>query len=279
MQVHDTSMHPSDRGGRKQRHADRRRRRPGHGSGIDLSVVIPAKNEAKNIAWVLERLPSCADEVVLVDGQSTDGTVDVAHRVRPDIRVVAEERPGKGAALRAGFAAARGDFIVMIDADGSMDPAEIEGCRERLHERRTGGRAGRAGDCDFVKGSRFTAGGGTSDMTALRRMGNAALLTLTNWLYGVRFTDLCYGLCGFRRDVLEDLELTADGFEIETEMIVRAVKTGQRIGEIPSFESPRLSGESNLNTWRDGMRVLATLLRERFSFGPSRSLAGARAAV
>ena len=115
-------------------------------------------------------------------------------------------------------------------------------------------------------------------MTALRRMGNAALLGLVNRLYGVRFTDLCYGLCGFRRDVLADLELNADGFEIETEMIVRAVKTGARIGEFPSFESPRLNGESNLNTWRDGTRVLATLLRERISFGPSRSALGTRAA-
>ncbi len=276
MQVQDTSTHPAERDRPRERHGERRRRR--RGSGIDLSVVIPTKNEAQNIAWVLERLPSCADEVILVDGQSTDGTVDVARRVRPDIRVIDERRPGKGAALRAGFTAARGDFIVMLDADGSMDPAEIEGFCKLLRERRSGRRGRCAGDYDFVKGSRFTVGGGTSDMTILRRMGNAALLTLTNRLYGVRFTDLCYGLCGFRRDVLEELDLKADGFEIETEMIVRAVKTGARIGEIPSFESPRLNGESNLNTWRDGTRVLATLVRERVSFGPVRSAAGARTA-
>lgn len=242
-----------------------RRRGPGRGQRVDLTVVIPAKNEAGNIGWVLKRLPSCVDEVVLVDGNSTDGTVGVARRIRPDVKVISDERPGKGAALRAGFAAASGDFVVMLDADGSMDPREIEGFCKYLRDRR----AGRwSGDYDFVKGSRFATGGGTSDMTAARRMGNTALLKLVNRLYGVEFTDLCYGMMAFRRDVLEELQLRADGFEIETEIIVRAVKTGVRIGEVPSFEAPRLSGESNLNACRDGFRVLTTLLRERVSDPP-----------
>src|SRR5215210_2205642 len=173
------------------------------GRRADVSLVIPTLNEERNVPWVLERLPDCVDEVILVDGRSTDDTVAVASRVRPDIRVVFEGRPGKGAALRAGFAAARGEYVVMIDADGSMDPAEIGLFVALLRD-----------GSDFVKGSRFLRGGGTTDMSPLRKMGNAGLRGAVNTLYGTRFTDLCYGFMAFRRSRLQALELESDGFEI-----------------------------------------------------------------
>jgi glycosyltransferase involved in cell wall biosynthesis len=220
---------------------------------VDLTVVIPTKNEALNIAWVLERLPDSVDEVIVVDGTSTDDTIEVARRVRPDVRVVLEPRPGKGAAVRAGFAAARGRYVVMLDADGSMDPADIERYVWLLRR-----------GCDFVKGSRFRDGGGTADMSLVRKGGNAALNRMVNMLYRTEFTDLCYGFMAFRRDVLGLLKLGSDGFEIETEIVVRAIKAGLRIGEVPSFESERLHGDSNLNAWRDGRRVLRTLVSERW---------------
>jgi glycosyltransferase involved in cell wall biosynthesis len=218
-----------------------------------VSVVIPTLNEERNVAWVLERLPEMVDEVILVDGRSTDRTVEIARAVRPDIQVVLETEPGKGAALRAGFAAARGDYIVMIDADGSMDPSEIERFVEAL----------RSG-CDFVKGSRFATGGGTADMSRIRKLGNDALRTAVNVLYRTDFTDLCYGFIGFRRERLAALRLASQGFEIETEMIVRAVIASLRISEVASFEAERRYGESNLRAWRDGRRALRTLLHERF---------------
>jgi glycosyltransferase involved in cell wall biosynthesis len=219
-----------------------------------ISLVIPAKNESDNLKWLLPRLPSCIDEVVLVDGHSTDGTQEIARELRSDIKIVTDGGRGKGDALRKGFAAASGDYIVMIDADGSMDPAEIDRYVARLQD-----------DCDVVKGSRFAPGGGTTDMTPIRRLGNAALLSLVNLFYGQVFTDLCYGYCGFRRQALQSLRLKADGFEIETEIVVRSVKAGLRIGEVPTWEAERRCGESNLNAWRDGRRVLKTLLRERFT--------------
>jgi glycosyltransferase involved in cell wall biosynthesis len=221
---------------------------------IELTVVIPTKNEAQNLPWVLERLPDITDEVIIVDGMSTDGTVDVARQVRPDVRVVMERQPGKGAALRAGFAAAMGRYVVMIDADGSMDPGEIVRYVAMLRR-----------DCDFVKGSRFREGGGSSDISFVRNLGNAVLRQTVNALYRVDMTDLCYGFMGFRRDKLGLLNLESDGFEIETEIIVRAIKVGLRIGEVPSFEAERRHGESNLNAWRDGRRVLRTLLSERWT--------------
>jgi glycosyltransferase involved in cell wall biosynthesis len=218
----------------------------------EVSVVIPTLNEEQNIGWVLERLPALVDEVLIVDGRSTDGTIQAALAARPDARVILEPRAGKGAALRAGFEAARGDYIVMLDADGSMHPDEITRFVDVLRD-----------GAELVKGSRFMPDGGTSDMTVVRKAGNAGLCGLVNVLYGCTFTDLCYGFVAFRRDALGKLGLKADGFEIETEIVVRAVRARLRITEVPSFESPRRHGDSNLSAWRDGRRVLRTLLHER----------------
>jgi glycosyltransferase involved in cell wall biosynthesis len=217
-----------------------------------VSVLIPAKNEARNIGWVLERLPVWIDEVVLVDGRSTDRTVEVARAIRPDIVVVRDDEPGKGAAIRAGVAAASGDFVVMMDADGSMDPCEIEAFVALLYRGH-----------DLVKGSRFIHGGGTADMSILRSAGNRALLILANVLFGVAHTDLCYGFAAFRRDRILSLELDAVGFEIETQLFLRATRQGLDVTESPSFEAPRRFGASNLNTFRDGWRVLMTIIGER----------------
>jgi hypothetical protein len=222
-----------------------------------VSVVIPAKNEAGNIGWVLEQLPDVVDEVVLVDGHSTDGTVEVARRVRPDIVVVQDGQPGKGAALRVGVRAATGEDIVMLDADGSMDPRELERFLVQL----------RAGN-DLVKGSRFLPGAGTADMTPLRDLGNRCLLAIANVLFSCSNTDLCYGYAAFTREAFERLELTADGFEIEAQLFLRARRYGLRVREVASFEAPRREGNSNLNTFRDGWRVLRTILSERVPWRP-----------
>lgn len=221
-----------------------------------VSVIIPTLNEAKNLPYVLPRIPTWVDEVVLVDGNSTDRTVEVALALRPDIRIVCQQGRGKGAALRQGFAAARGDIIVMLDADGSTDPAEIGRFVRLLRD-----------GADFVKGSRFLQGAGTTDMTGLRRFGNAALTTFVKSLFGCAYTDLCYGYMAFWSRVLPLLNLNADGFEIETLISLRALRAGLRILEVHSFEAPRLHGESHLRTFPDGWRVLRTIFNERLSFG------------
>lgn len=218
---------------------------------LSISVVIPTKNEARNVAWVLEHMDPMVDEIVIVDGLSTDNTVEVARMVRPDIVAVHHPVPGKGEAVRAGLRAATGDIVVMMDADGSMDPVEIRRFVEAI-----------ASGYDFVKGSRFLEGGGTSDMTGLRRFGNYGLVTLSNLLLGAGHSELCYGFMAFRRSRIEDLGLRSTGFEIETEIVVRAHRMGLATAEVPSFEYPRRHGTSNLNTWRDGWRVLRTLVRE-----------------
>jgi glycosyltransferase involved in cell wall biosynthesis len=216
-----------------------------------VSVVVPARNEAENLEHVLPMIPSWVDEVILVDGHSTDSTVAVAEYLMPSIKVVHQTGYGKGDALRAGFEAATGDIIVMIDADGSTQPSEIPAFVEALVE-----------GADFVKGSRFTAGGGTSDMSPLRRLGNWGFTTMVKVLFGGNFTDLCYGYNAFWRRVLPELALDGDGFEIETIMNVRALKAGLKVVEVPSFEAERIHGESNLRTFPDGWRVLKAICRE-----------------
>ncbi|MGA2924692.1 MAG: glycosyltransferase family 2 protein, partial [Solirubrobacteraceae bacterium] len=149
-------------------------------------------------------------------------------------------------------AAARGDVIVMLDADGSTDPAEIERYIAALF-----------GGADFAKGSRFRPGGYSADITPFRRLGNGVLNATVNGLFGTRFTDLCYGYNAFWTDVLPALDVTCDGFEVETLMNIRAAKAGLAIAEVPSVEHERIHGESKLRPIRDGVRVLKTILRER----------------
>jgi glycosyltransferase involved in cell wall biosynthesis len=218
-----------------------------------VTVVIPTLNEARNLPHVLARLPERIDEVVIVDGRSTDGTLDVARDLLPDCVIVLETRPGKGAALKAGFEAASGDIIVMLDADGSTDPAEIPAFVGMLE----------AG-ADLVKGSRFMQGGGTDDMELHRKVGNWAITRAVNLCFGGRYSDLCYGYNAFWRDTLPLMEIETDGFEVETLMGIRALRAGMEVAEVPSFECPRIYGTSNLRVIRDGLRILRTILRERF---------------
>ncbi|WP_229715805.1 glycosyltransferase family 2 protein [Mangrovihabitans endophyticus] len=230
-----------------------------------VSVVIPTLNEERNLPHVLAKLPPMVTEVIVVDGGSIDRTVAVAREHRSDVTVVHQTRTGKGNALACGFAACSGDIIVMIDADGSTDPAEIPAFVAEL-----------VGGADFVKGSRFGRGGHSHDITRLRKVGNDGLNLVVNTLFGTRFTDLCYGYNAFWARVVPALDLPAitlprpvdgsklwgDGFEIETMINIRAAADGLRVGEVGSVEHARLHGQSNLNTFRDGFRVLRTIFSE-----------------
>jgi glycosyltransferase involved in cell wall biosynthesis len=217
-----------------------------------VTVVIPTLNEAANLEHVFAALPADLLEVVLVDGFSTDGTVEVARRLRPDIRIVLQERRGKGNALALGFEVARGDIIVMLDADGSANPSEIPAFLEAL-----------VAGADFAKGSRFLSGGGSADITRIRRFGNSVLSASVNFLFRTRYSDLCYGYNAFWRECLPALDVDCDGFEVETLMNIRAARAGLKVTEVPSYERPRLHGVSNLNAVRDGTRVARTIARER----------------
>jgi glycosyltransferase involved in cell wall biosynthesis len=220
-------------------------------AGPRVSVVIPAMNEAENLPYAFARLPEGLHEVILVDGHSRDDTVAVAKRLRPGVRIVTQSGKGKGNAMADGFAACTGDIIVMLDADGSTDPAEIPRFVSAL-----------CSGADFVKGSRFAQGGSSADITLARGLGNHVLRTIVNTLYGTSYTDLCYGYNAFWARCLPYMRVDCDGFEVETLINVRIAKAGLIVHEVPSYENVRLHGTSNLRALPDGSRVLRTIMRE-----------------
>src|SRR6516225_9045014 len=231
-----------------------------------VTVVIPTLNEARNLPHVLSRLPEGLHEVIIVDGHSVDETLAVARRLRPDARIVMQNRCGKGNALACGFAFATGDIIVMVDADGSADPAEIPQFVDALLD-----------GADFAKGTRFAEGGGSSDITRVRRHGNRMLTGVVNVLCRTQYSDLCYGFNAFWRCHVSVLGLNTesavpsgpgvrlwgDGFEVETLINIRVARAGLIVKEVASYEYSRIHGVSNLNAFSDGLRVLRTILVER----------------
>jgi glycosyltransferase involved in cell wall biosynthesis len=229
-------------------------------------VVIPTLNEARNLPHVFTHLPGGIHELIIVDGHSVDGTCEVARRLRPDARIIIQNRSGKGNALACGFAVATGQIIVMLDADGSADAGEIPFFVQAL-----------LSGADFAKGTRFAAGGGSADITRLRALGNRLLMAMVNRAYGTAYSDLCYGFNVFWRRHLPVLRLDSttpprqdgtkrlwgDGFEIETLIAIRVAVARLAVVEVPSFEHSRIHGVSNLTALSDGLRVLRTILTER----------------
>jgi glycosyltransferase involved in cell wall biosynthesis len=216
-----------------------------------VSIVIPTLNEAENLWHVLPKI-SRSYELIIVDGGSTDGTVEVALAICPDAIVLHQPGTGKGDALLFGFNAASGDIIVTLDADGSARTEEIPRFVEALVR-----------GADFAKGSRFAGDGGSADLTRIRKLGNRFLCAVVNRLHDTAYTDLCYGYNAFWRCCLPFMPEEAPGFEIETMMHIRIARAGLRVVEVPSYEDSRFFGLSNLHAFRDGFKILRLILRER----------------
>jgi glycosyltransferase involved in cell wall biosynthesis len=222
------------------------------GGSVRISVVVPAHNEAENLPHVLPLIPDWVYEVILVNDQSTDNTVEVARSLLPNIRIHNTQfGRGKGVALQLGFAEAKGDIIVMMDADGSSDPGEIPRFVNAL-----------MGGAFFARGSRFLKGGGSDDITQLRSLGSRMLVIIANWLFRMRCTDMFCGLNAFWKNCFDYFEIDCDGFEVETLLHLRVRKANLEIVEVPSYEHPRIKGDSKFRTFRDGWRVLRTILKE-----------------
>jgi hypothetical protein len=228
-------------------------------SPTPLTAVIPTLNEAENLKYVLPQLARF-HQVVIVDGQSVDGTVEVARRLRPDATVLVRPARGKGDALRAGLEAATCDVIVMMDADGSMDPREADVFVALIDL-----------GYDLVKGSRVACGGGSHDLTLVRFLGNRALCWLGNRMFRSSWTDLCYGYIALRRSCVAQLALTGTGFEIEAQILAHASLANLKIAELPSIEMPRRFGDSHLATLSDGLRILRAMLEARCTPRPRRT--------
>ena len=234
-------------------------------SSPTIKMIIPALNKARNLPDVyFPAFPAGLHEVILVDGNSVDDTVAEARRLRPDARIVIQDRCGKGNALACGLATASGDIIVMLDADGSAEPAEIPVFVKALLD-----------DADFVKGTRFAdhRGGITRPYRITYRM----LSILVNALCHTRYSDRCYGFNAFwhhHAPVLgldeksprngRNTQLSGDGFEIESLINLRVDQAGLIVDEIADCECLRIHRVSNLTAMSEGLLILFMILAERY---------------
>lgn len=223
---------------------------------MKLSIVVPIYNEENTLQIILERIldQPMEKEVILVDDGSTDRTREIlASLDHPDIRVILQpENQGKGAALRAGFAKATGDIVLIQDADLEYDPKEYAALIQPIED----------GVADVVYGARFL-GGPHRVLYFWHYVGNKLLTLLTNVLFNVNLNDMetCYKV--FRREALEGVEIQSNRFGFEPEITAKMVKSRQRIYEIPISYFGRTYEEGKKITWRDGLTALYTLFRFR----------------
>src|SRR4051794_34606932 len=202
-----------------------------------VSVVIPVLNEAENLPHVLPRIPRWVHEVIVVDGNSTDDTVAVAQRLWPEVRIIQQRGRGKGAALRTGFSNVTGDIIVMLDADGSTDPAEIPFFAAAL-----------VAGADLVKGSRFVQGGQSAAASPLERLGNWSFGLVTKLLFGTRYTDITYGYTAMWRRHANVLATDDDGWANVIVGNIRAARNGLRVVEVASAEHKAMPGQAKVRS-------------------------------
>jgi dolichol-phosphate mannosyltransferase len=217
-----------------------------------VTVVIPTKNEEGAIAEILDAVRPYANEILVIDGHSTDGTREIA--AAKNARVLLDARRGKGEALRRSFSAASHEILVFIDADGSHDPHDIPKLLAPI----------RRNEAEMVIGSRTRGGSDELHGTAeqlLRYVGSQLIMLAINYRFGVRLTDSQNGFRAIRKDVAAALGAKANLTTIEQEMLMRALKRGCRVVEVPTHEFERKSGVSKVSVWRLWLAYLWSLIR------------------
>lgn len=243
-------------------------------NNYSVSLIIPAMNESATLTSIIDSVPEYVDEIIVIDGRSKDNTFEIASNHPRVNKVLRQRSRGKGAALSLGFAVATCDLVAIIDADGSMDPAELKDFLNMFPQ------------AEIVKGSRSKKLGGTSaDLTVFRDLGNRVLTKLCNFWFKENWTDLAYGYAVVDRKALGKLGLSSydemgsvfghksygQGFEIEALIFCRSSKWGFRVLEVASAEHRRISGSSNLRAIRDGFRVLSAIIIEKNRSKPNES--------
>ncbi|MGB3976983.1 MAG: glycosyltransferase family 2 protein [bacterium] len=204
---------------------------------MKVSVIIPTKNEESTLEPVLKGCLEHADEVLVIDGHSTDKTTEIAKSY--GVPVHFDSGKGKGEAMRLGIKLFKGDILLYIDADGSHDPNDIPAMVEPIKN----------GTADMVIGSRFK--GGSDELVGtinqlFRITGSNIITTYINYRWNVRLTDTQNGFRALSRAAAEELDLKIDGFPIETEMDIQLLQKRFRICEIPAHEYKRKGGESKI---------------------------------
>lgn len=221
---------------------------------LRVSVILPAYNEAATIAAVIrgcqEALPGL-EQLLVIDDGSTDATAKCAEESGAYVIRVGRNQ-GKGRALRLGIERSLGDVLVFLDADGQDDPKEIPLLLDAL-----------VAGADLVVGSRFLGHFEPGGITTLNRYGNQFLTWVANVLFGVRLTDTQAGFRAVRRSLLDRLALRAQHYDIETDLLLQAIRVGGRVVEVPVRRGARQHGSSGLDPIVDGLRILARIVRVR----------------
>lgn len=217
-----------------------------------ITAIVFTLDEEQNLPYVLPKIPSWVDEVLMIDGNSTDNTVRVAKELYPNIRILFQPGRGKGDAMKFGFEMATGDIIVTLDADGATDPQEMQNFIEPL-----------INGYDFVKGTRLLE---KSDWHGRwhRWFVNKIFVIMTNTLYGTKFTDLCAGYNAFWKEPVLKINFTENGYENEPLLYLRSLKAGLKITEVSFRDNGRYHGLTKEMALRQGWIALKTIIRERF---------------
>lgn len=213
-----------------------------------ISLVIPTLNEEECIGRVLDEIPcELFSEILVVDGHSTDGTVEVVRSLGHGVTL--QEGKGYGNAVLAGFAMAKSEIIAMLDADGSQDPDDFHAMFEKLSD-----------GFDLVVGSRYADGGKSDDDTIIRYLGNKLFTWLGRFLFGLELSDILYLQAVFAKSILDRLDLKSQDFGLCVEILIRARQEGYRIAEVPCVERPRYAHDSKVNALSDGWSILKLML-------------------
>ena len=224
---------------------------PGSDKQYSVTALICTLNEAENLPHVLPQIPQWVDEILIVDGHSTDNTAETAKELSPKAVIVTQTGKGKGNALKEGVNQASGDIIVTLDADGSTDPRDMSKYIEPLID-----------GYDFAKGSRFLRN--RPKMRLYRQFGNWVLATTANILYGAKYTDVCSGYNAFSKNTFQSMRLINDGFEMEQEMVVKIRKMRLKVIEVHQYDAGRMSNSSKVSGIKQGFTDLWIIIKERF---------------
>lgn len=222
---------------------------------MKVSVIIPAKNEENSIGDVISGCRPFANEIIVVDGRSSDRTREVS--LNSGAKVIVDRGKGKGDGIKTGIKNAEGDILVFIDADGSHEPGDMPRLIEPILKDKA----------DMCIGSRLLGGSDEIHGTIsnfMRTIGGGLITLAINYRWGIRLTDSQNGFRAIKRSVALSLGLEANDFDIEEEMILKALRKGYRLVEIPSHEYERKYGKSQLSAWKKGYKFIWRLLINLF---------------